>query len=99
MMTNAGLSSYAGGPTTATAGLGVLLGTTLSPEILDTVRVPLERKHPFKVVEKDGVVVMGGKDEAIDAWITVNNLLDTIRADSPSGAHTYADLDLAAARR
>ena len=38
-----------------------------SLEILEAVRVYLERKFPFKVVEKDGIVIMGGKEEGIYA--------------------------------
>ena len=54
----------------------------------------LECKHPFTVVEKDGFVITDGKDKGVYAWITANYLPDTIRADSPSGAHMYTVLDL-----
>jgi guanosine-diphosphatase len=77
----------------ATAGLR-LLGISQSIEILNAVRTRLENRYPFKVVEKDGVVIMDGKDEGVYAWITANYLLDTIRADSAPSAHSYAVLDL-----
>ncbi|KAJ8691719.1 Guanosine-diphosphatase [Pleurotus ostreatus] len=80
----------------ATAGLR-LLGTTESGAILDAVRDRLHMKYPFVLAEKDGVVVMDGKDEGVYAWITANYLLDTIRADTPTDTPTYAVLDLGGA--
>lgn len=77
----------------ATAGLR-FLGAEQSKDILEAVRDRLEVKFPFSVVEKDGVVIMDGSDEGVYAWITANYLLNTIRADSPRDAHTYAVLDL-----
>ena len=82
----------------ATAGLR-LLGAQQSDAILEAVRRRLEVNYPFSVVsrEKDGVVIMDGKDEGVYAWITANYLLNTIRADSPKSSHTYAVLDLGGA--
>lgn len=80
----------------ATAGLR-LLGAEQSNAILRAVRERLEQYYPFSVVQKDGVVIMDGSDEGVYAWITANYLLDTIRADSPSDAHSYAVLDLGGA--
>ena len=80
----------------ATAGLR-LLGTTQSDAILDAVKRRLHERYPFSVVEKDGVVIMDGKDEGVYAWITANYLLNTIRADSPVHAQSYAVLDLGGA--
>ncbi|KAL4263475.1 GDA1/CD39 NTPase family protein [Pleurotus pulmonarius] len=80
----------------ATAGLR-LLGTTESGAILDAVRDRLHMKYPFVLAEKDGVVVMDGKDEGVYAWITANYLLNTIRADTPTDTPTYAVLDLGGA--
>lgn len=80
----------------ATAGLR-LLGAQDSADILDAVRHRLAERYPFAVVEKDGVVIMDGKDEGVYAWITANYLLNTIRGDSPAGAHSYAVLDLGGA--
>ena len=77
----------------ATAGLR-LLGVTESQAILEAVETRLRERYPFRVPDKDGVVIMDGKDEGVYAWITVNYLLDTIRADSPKDAPTYAVLDL-----
>ena len=77
----------------ATAGLR-LLGVEKSQEILEAVEQRLRVRYPFVVPEKDGVVIMDGKDEGVYAWITVNYLLDAIRADSPKDAPTYAVLDL-----
>ncbi|THH04946.1 hypothetical protein EW145_g5152 [Phellinidium pouzarii] len=77
----------------ATAGLR-MLGVDESAAILEAVRVRLVEHYPFAVVEKDGVVIMDGSDEGVYAWITANYLLNTIRADSPYGVHSYAVLDL-----
>lgn len=77
----------------ATAGLR-MLGASESAAILEAVRARLVDHYPFALVEKDGVVIMDGSDEGVYAWITANYLLDTIRADSPRGVHSYAVLDL-----
>ena len=77
----------------ATAGLR-FLGVEESRAILDAVETRLRENYPFAVPDKDGVVIMDGKDEGVYAWITVNYLLDAIRADSPKDAPTYAVLDL-----
>ncbi|CAG8546462.1 5883_t:CDS:2 [Ambispora leptoticha] len=61
----------------ATAGLR-LLGKEKSETILKTVRERLENNYPFPIIEKNGVVIMDGKDEGVYAWITVNYLLDRI---------------------
>lgn len=80
----------------ATAGLR-LLGGAQSGEILEAVRHRLQTHYPFSVVQKDGVVIMDGKDEGVYAWITANYLLNTIRADSAPGTPSYAVLDLGGA--
>ena len=77
----------------ATAGLR-LLKPSQSNGILNAVKKHLKTKYPFPLDETNGVAIMDGKDEGVYAWITANYLLDTIRADSPAGAHTYAVLDL-----
>lgn len=77
----------------ATAGLR-LLGVEASRAILEAVEERLRTTYPFVLPDRDGVVIMDGKDEGVYAWITVNYLLDTIRADSPKDAPTYAVLDL-----
>lgn len=77
----------------ATAGLR-LLGLEESQAILDAVEKRLRDKYPFVVPDEDGVVIMDGREEGVYAWITVNYLLDAIRADSPKDAPTYAVLDL-----
>ncbi|CAG8433901.1 12133_t:CDS:2 [Ambispora gerdemannii] len=61
----------------ATAGLR-LLGKEKSENILKAVRENLENNYPFPIIEKNGVVIMDGKDEGVYAWITVNYLLDRI---------------------
>lgn len=82
----------------ATAGLR-LLGAQDSADILAAVRHRLQTEYPFPIADEDGqgVMIMDGKDEGVYAWITANYLLDTIRADSPTGAPTYAVLDLGGA--
>ncbi|KAI6044915.1 nucleoside phosphatase family-domain-containing protein [Pisolithus marmoratus] len=77
----------------ATAGLR-LLGARESGEILEAVQAHLEQQYRFAVPQRDGVVIMDGKDEGVYAWITANYLLDTIRADSPADVSPYAVLDL-----
>lgn len=80
----------------ATAGLR-LLGSVQSDGILEAVRHRLHEKYPFSLVEKDGVVIMDGKDEGVYAWITANYLLNTIRGSTPADTPTYAVLDLGGA--
>ncbi|MCJ1248968.1 Guanosine-diphosphatase [Trapelia coarctata] len=77
----------------ATAGLRKL-GPKQSDEILEAVRTRLETVYPFPVVskEKDGVVVMDGKDEGVYAWITTNYLLGKI--GGPDKTPTAAVFDL-----
>lgn len=69
----------------ATAGLR-LLGHARSEAILDAVKHRLNTKYPFPVIQKDGVVIMDGKDEGVYAWITVNYLLDSMKSTTPSSA-------------
>ncbi|KAH8599730.1 guanosine-diphosphatase-like protein [Bisporella sp. PMI_857] len=66
----------------------------LSQKILDAVRTRLETVYPFPVVskEKEGVVVMEGKDEGVFAWITTNYLLGKI--GGPDHSETAAVFDL-----
>ncbi|KAI0947400.1 hypothetical protein AcV7_009838 [Taiwanofungus camphoratus] len=80
----------------ATAGLRLLPGSQ-SADILDAVTQRLHQRYPFSLQNQDGVVIMDGKDEGVYAWITANYLMNTIRSDSPSGAPTYAVLDLGGA--
>jgi len=77
----------------ATAGLR-LIGSKQSDDILKAVRQHILDKYPFPFPERDGVVIMDGKDEGVYAWITVNYLLNTIRGNSPKNASPYAVLDL-----
>jgi guanosine-diphosphatase len=77
----------------ATAGLR-LLGARQSDDILKAVHDHILSKYPFPFPDKDGVVIMDGKDEGVYAWITANYLLNTIRGDSPEDAPPYAVLDL-----
>ena len=77
----------------ATAGLR-MLGPEMSNKILDAVRTRLETVYPFPVVskEKEGVVIMDGKDEGVYAWITTNYLLGKI--GGPDKTPTAAIFDL-----
>ncbi|MCJ1381239.1 Guanosine-diphosphatase [Xylographa soralifera] len=77
----------------ATAGLRKL-GPELSEKILEAVRTRLETVYPFPVIsrERDGVVVMEGKDEGVYAWITTNYLLGKI--GGPDKSPTAAVFDL-----
>ena len=77
----------------ATAGLR-MLGPEKSNKILEAVRTRLETVYPFPVVskEKDGVVIMEGKDEGVYAWITTNYLLGKI--GGPDLTPTAAVFDL-----
>ncbi|MCJ1354102.1 MAG: Guanosine-diphosphatase [Icmadophila ericetorum] len=80
----------------ATAGLR-LLGPEKSDRILDAVRAHLETQYPFPVVskEKNGIVIMEGKDEGVYAWITTNYLLG--RIGGPDNNPTAAIFDLGGA--
>jgi guanosine-diphosphatase len=77
----------------ATAGLR-LVGTERSGKILEAVRHRLETKYPFPVVsqEEGGVSIMGGADEGVYAWVTVNYLLGKI--GGPDHSETAAVFDL-----
>ena len=80
----------------ATAGLRLLPGSQ-SADILHAVEERIHDSYPFKMIEKDGVTIMDGKDEGVYAWITANYLLGTIKADTPKDTPTYAVLDLGGA--
>ncbi|KAF8628508.1 hypothetical protein AX15_003854 [Amanita polypyramis BW_CC] len=80
----------------ATAGLRLLPGTQ-SAEILSAVEKRIKEVYPFKLVEKDGVVIMDGKDEGVYAWITTNYLMGTIKESARANESTYAVLDLGGA--
>ena len=77
----------------ATAGLR-LLGAVESRAILEAVEKRLRERYPFRLPERDGVVIMDGKDEGVYAWITVNYLMGAIGAGVAKDASTYAVLDL-----
>jgi guanosine-diphosphatase len=83
----------------ATAGLRLLPGTQ-SAEILDAVGRRIKGEYPFRLVDKEGVVIMDGKDEGVYAWITANYLMGTIKegaGGAGSELATYAVLDLGGA--
>lgn len=44
--------------------------------------------------QKDGVLIVCGKDEGVHAWVTANYLFGTIKASAPPDTPTYAALDL-----
>ncbi|KAI9728360.1 MAG: Guanosine-diphosphatase [Chrysothrix sp. TS-e1954] len=77
----------------ATAGLRKL-GPEKSYRILHAVRLRLEERFPFPLVNDahGGVEVMEGTDEGVYAWITTNYLLGKI--GSPSKTPTAAVFDL-----
>ncbi|KAF8882906.1 nucleoside phosphatase family-domain-containing protein [Gymnopilus junonius] len=105
-MTQPGLSSFTSDPVKAAESLMVvpkeqqsctpvrLLRGSQSSDIMREVEARLRKHYPFHVPEKDGVVIMDGKDEGVYAWITANYLLKTINADTPADTPTYAVLDL-----
>ena len=80
----------------ATAGLRLLPGSQ-SADILHAVEERIHDSYPFKMLEKDGVTIMDGKDEGVYAWITANYLLGTIKSNTPKDTSTYAVLDLGGA--
>ncbi|KAI8905440.1 nucleoside phosphatase GDA1/CD39 [Gorgonomyces haynaldii] len=61
----------------ATAGLR-MLPDGRGDMILKSVRSHLSIKYPFPIYEKDGIAIMGGDEEGVYAWITVNYLLGRI---------------------
>lgn len=61
----------------ATAGLR-LLGEQQSRDILGAVEKRIHTKYPFPLPEKDGVIIMEGRDEGVYAWITTNYLLGSV---------------------
>jgi guanosine-diphosphatase len=63
----------------ATAGLR-LLGEQQSRDILDAVEKRIHTKYPFPLPEKDGVIIMEGRDEGVYAWITTNYLLGSVNS-------------------
>ncbi|EIW74609.1 hypothetical protein CONPUDRAFT_113157 [Coniophora puteana RWD-64-598 SS2] len=88
----------------ATAGLR-MLGAAQAQAILDAVEKHLKEDYPFPLPDKEGVVIMDGKDEGVYAWITANYLLGTISSgaadpaaskagSTAQGGATYAVLDL-----
>ena len=79
----------------ATAGLRLLPGTQ-STEILKAVEKRIRQRYDFQLPERDGVVIMDGKDEGVYAWITANYLLGTLDKGAAPRS-TYAVLDLGGA--
>jgi len=71
----------------ATAGLR-LLRESQSTDILKAAEGRIRSSYPFQLQEKDGVVIMDGKDEGMYAWITENYLLGTIKASTPPDTPT-----------
>eukprot|EP00049_Salpingoeca_infusionum_P001362 m.47664 g.47664 ORF g.47664 m.47664 type:complete len:525 (+) comp10988_c0_seq1:257-1831(+) len=64
----------------ATAGLRLLDGNQ-ADEILDETRKLLQT-YPFLYDPEDAVEIMGGADEGLFAWVTVNYLLEKLDAES-----------------
>jgi len=75
----------------ATAGLR-LLGNDKSNAILKAVEDKIKKEYPFNLPKENGVILMGGKDEGVYAWITVNYLLDKIGQEKK--LDTVAVMDL-----
>jgi len=75
----------------ATAGLR-LLGEEKSNAILKAVEDKIRKEYPFNLPKENGVIVMGGKDEGVYAWITVNYLLGKIGTEEK--IDTVAVMDL-----
>jgi guanosine-diphosphatase len=75
----------------ATAGLR-LLGDEKSEAILKAVEEKIKNEYPFNLPKEKGVIVMGGEDEGVYAWITVNFLLNKIGQDEK--LDTVAVMDL-----
>lgn len=69
----------------ATAGLR-LLSPKLRNDILENVYNRLSRKYPFKVAD---VTVMDGKEEGVNAWLTVNFLLGNLNNENSSTAAIF----------
>ncbi|KAJ2868494.1 Guanosine-diphosphatase [Coemansia aciculifera] len=72
----------------ATAGLR-MLGQVKSDRILAAIRDRLTKDYPFKLIPKDAVEIMDGKDEGIYAWITVNYLLGSLGSPEHKTAATF----------
>jgi len=75
----------------ATAGLR-LLGEEKSNIILKAVEDKIRKEYPFNLPKENGVIVMGGADEGVYAWITVNFLLNKIGSEEK--LDTVAVMDL-----
>ena len=72
----------------ATAGLR-LLGESQSLAILEAVEKRIHSKYPFPLPEKDGVIIMEGKDEGVYAWITTNYLLGNPSPDNSTNGRQH----------
>ncbi|CCE63817.1 hypothetical protein TPHA_0F03360 [Tetrapisispora phaffii CBS 4417] len=75
----------------ATAGLR-LTGDEVATEILAAVRNLLETKYPFPIIETNGIEIMSGTDEGINAWISTNYLLGNIGTSKKVGTSAVFDL-------
>jgi len=75
----------------ATAGLR-LLGKEESDAILKAVEDKLKNEYPFILPNEDGVILMGGKEEGVYAWFTVNYILGRIGEEEK--LDTVAMMDL-----
>ncbi|KAJ2814004.1 Guanosine-diphosphatase [Coemansia furcata] len=72
----------------ATAGLR-MLGAEKSDRILEAISTRLAIEYPFKLIPKNAVEIMDGKDEGIYAWITVNYLLGSLGRPEHKTAATF----------
>jgi len=75
----------------ATAGLR-LLGNEKSEAILKAVEDKIRKEYPFNLPKEKGVILMGGEDEGVYAWITVNYLLNRIGQEEKKDTVAVMDL-------
>lgn len=59
-----------------------MLSDGMGEKILSRVATSLETDFPFPIFHEEGVAIMGGDQEGVFAWITLNYLLGRIGGGS-----------------
>ena len=75
-----------------------MLSDGMGEKILSRVATSLETDFPFPIFHEEGVAIMGGDQEGVFAWITLNYLLGRIGSSSTTRLDTAGIMDLGGGR-
>ena len=71
-----------------------MLDDGIGEKILSQVATSLQNDFPFPIYHEEGVAIMGGDQEGIFAWITLNYLLGKIGGTTSTKVQTAGIMDL-----